>query len=88
MIPDVAKVCALLSVRQTGVPLLSRLLQMPRERVVHIVDMLHLNGHLENAQDDEIKAISDSESMIDVGRSIENSLGSPIIGRLWSRLIR
>ncbi|MGS5089964.1 hypothetical protein ACVC7V_26070 [Hydrogenophaga sp. A37] len=46
LIPDVIRVCALLAVRPTGAPLIHRLLDMPRERAQHVVDMLHLHGHL------------------------------------------
>ncbi len=44
--PDVIRICALLAVRPTGAPLIHRLLDMPRERAQHVVDMLYLHGHL------------------------------------------
>ncbi|MDG5974301.1 hypothetical protein H010_03502 [Hydrogenophaga taeniospiralis CCUG 15921] len=44
--PDVIRICALLAIRPTGAPLIHRLLDMPRERAQHVVDMLYLHGHL------------------------------------------
>lgn len=46
LVPDVIRICALLAIRPTGAPLIHRLVDMPRERVQHVVDMLHLHGHL------------------------------------------
>lgn len=46
LLPDVLRICALLAFRPTGAPLIHRLVGIPRERALHIVDMLHLHGHL------------------------------------------
>lgn len=46
LIPDVVRICALLAFRPTGAPLIHRLLNIPRERAQHVVDMLHLHGNL------------------------------------------
>lgn len=46
LVPDVIRICALLAIRPTGAPLIHRLVDIPRERVQHVVDMLHLYGHL------------------------------------------
>lgn len=46
LLPDVIRICALLAFRPTGAPLIHRLLGIPRERALHIVDMLYLHGNL------------------------------------------
>jgi hypothetical protein len=46
IVPDVIRICALLAVRPTGAPLIHRLVDIPRERTQHIVDMLYLHGNL------------------------------------------
>lgn len=87
MIPDVAKVCALLAVRPTGAPLISRLLGISRESVTHIVDMLHLHGHLQNA-------VMPGKSGLRTEGALEfetpelptQPVTRSIIGRLWQRL--
>lgn len=46
LIPDTARVCALLAVRPTGFPLVHVLLSLPREQVAGIIGMLQDLGHL------------------------------------------
>lgn len=46
MVPDIVRICALLAIRPTGGPLIHQLLGLPRERVDHVVDLLHAEGHL------------------------------------------
>lgn len=87
MIPEVAKVCALLAVRPTGAPLIPRLLDMPRESVTHIVEMLHLHGHLQGslAPSQDAPAEEKEESTATHQKPNESASRS-IIGRLWKRL--
>ena len=82
MVLDVARVCALLAVRPTGVPLIPRLVGLSKERVSHIVEMLHMHGHLresptEQAQPAQTPAVQAAETP---------GHGGSILARLWSRL--
>lgn len=47
VVPDLARICALLAVRPTAVSLIPRLLSLPKERVSHMVEILHVQGHLQ-----------------------------------------
>ena len=42
LIPDVARICALLAIRPTTAMFLPVLVGIPRERAEHIVEMLHV----------------------------------------------
>lgn len=92
MVVDVARVCALLAIRPTGTPLIHRLLGLTRERVVHIVDMLELNGHL--VSNDPVFTAKASlstgdtkDSLVAAESAVEiSSYGGSVLARLWKRL--
>lgn len=46
LVPDIVRICALLAIRPTGAPLIHQLLGLPRERVDMVIDVLHVEGHL------------------------------------------
>ena len=46
LVPDIVRICALLAIRPTGAPLIHQLLSLPRERVEMVIDVLHVEGHL------------------------------------------
>lgn len=56
LLPDVLRICALLAFRPTGAPLIHRLVDIPRERALHIVDMLYLHGNLGDGAASSLKA--------------------------------
>lgn len=60
--PDVIRICALLAVRPTGAPLIHRLLDMPRERAQHVVDMLYLHGHLSDGAPASTREIAEPKA--------------------------
>jgi len=91
LVPDVARVCALLAIRPTGVPLLPVLLGMSRERANFIVETLYGEGYLDadDASDDHegataLAASQKSELQIE---SQNSSASSGFLGRLWQRLV-
>ncbi len=57
----------MLSIRPTGATLIPRLLNIPRDRVNHIIEMLHMHGHLDGTQvvsgDDAVMAIASLAEM-------------------------
>lgn len=46
LVSDIVRICALLAIRPTGAPLIHQLLRLPRERVEMVIDVLHVEGHL------------------------------------------
>nr|WP_296018055.1 hypothetical protein [uncultured Acidovorax sp.] len=46
LVPDIVRICALLAMRPTGAPLIHQLLGLPRARVEMVIDVLHVEGHL------------------------------------------
>lgn len=80
---DIARVCALLAVRPTGTPLISKLLNMPRERVAQIVQILHAQGHLDGSHSFQRNNIENPQAH-EIA-STENQPNS-LLSRLWQRL--
>ncbi|GAA6142562.1 hypothetical protein [Hydrogenophaga sp. 5NK40-0174] len=102
LVPDVARVCALLAIRPTGATLIPRLLNIPRERVNHIIELLYLHGHL---ADGAPRTREEMEKASAALAEIANTNPQPLmelpdgfdahetaqparslIGRLWGRL--
>ncbi len=85
LVLDTARVCALLAIRPTGAPLISTLLALPRERVAYIVEVLHLQGHLD---EDWCDAEDERQSEFDaISSGVLPSTSSTLLGRLWKRLL-
>lgn len=88
--PDIARVCALLAVRPTGVPLVHLLLALPREHVCSIIGMLHELGHLTSAAHVSTKAAVSPQRPDELAP--QNLTPPPVpapatlVQRLWRRL--
>ena len=83
LIPDVARICALLAIRPTSAMLIPVLVGVTRERAEHIVEMLHVQGHLD--QDAGI-AFKTSTALESVPPPQEPNPTNKLLGRLWERL--
>ncbi|GAA6142565.1 hypothetical protein [Hydrogenophaga sp. 5NK40-0174] len=89
LVPDVARVCALLAVRTTSTQLIPRLLDMPRQRVAHIVEMLHMHGHLQDGGSDSATAAIDAMDTLPLQNNTSDEAPpaqASLMTRLWSRL--
>ena len=86
LVLDAARVCALLAVRPTGAPLITRLLDIPRERVTPIVELLHRDGHLNGASVDARQAERDDREVIGPTGDTAPARALTLLGRLWQRL--
>ncbi|GAB4088401.1 hypothetical protein [Hydrogenophaga soli] len=88
--PDIARVCALLAVRPTGVPLVHLLLGLPRDHVSGIVGMLHELGHLTSAAHVSTKtSVSPQRPDELVSPNLARDTLPPpstLVQRLWRRL--
>ena len=83
LIPDVARICALLAIRPTSAMFLPVLVGIPRERAEHIVEMLHVQGHLDPAAGITSNMASALES---VPAPQAPNPTNKLLGRLWERL--
>ena len=86
LVLDVARVCALLAVRPTGAPLIARLLDLPRERVAHIVELLHLHGHLDGSAMDVRPVEKEEQATLDLIADPTPTKSPTLLGRLWQKL--
>ena len=86
LVLDAARVCALLAVRPTGAPLIARLLDLPRERVAHIVELLHLHGHLDGTAMDVRPAEKEEQATLDLMADTASAKSPTLLGRLWQKL--
>ena len=88
LVLDAARVCALLAVRPTGAPLIARLLDLPRERVAHIVELLHLYGHLDGSAMDVRPVEKEEQATLDLIADPTPTKSPTLLGRLWQKLSR
>ena len=86
LVLDAARVCALLAVRPTGAPLIARLLDLPRERVAHIVELLHLYGHLDGSAMDVRPVEKEEQATLDLIADPTPTKSPTLLGRLWQKL--
>ena len=86
LVLDVARVCALLAVRPTGAPLIARLLDLPRERVAHIVELLHLHGHLDGTAMAVRPAETEEQATLDLMADTASAKSPTLLGGLWQKL--
>ena len=86
LVLDAARVCALLAVRPTSAPLIARLLDLPRERVAHIVELLHLHGHLDGSAMDVRPAEKEEQETLDLIADPTPTKSPTLLGRLWQKL--
>lgn len=87
MVLDTARVCALLAIRPTGAPLIARLLDLPKERVSQIVELLHFHGHLEDAPAPQCAATQvDEVDSPAIAVETATQKTSSLLGRLWRKL--
>ena len=86
LVLDAARVCALLAVRPTSAPLIARLLDLPRERVAHIVELLHLYGHLDGSAMDVRPVEKEEQATLDLIADPTPTKSPTLLGRLWQKL--
>ena len=86
LVLDAARVCALLAVRPTSAPLIARLLDLPRERVAHIVELLHLYGHLDGSAMDVRPVEKEEQATLDLIADPTPTKSPTLLGRLWRKL--
>ncbi len=86
LVLDAARVCALLAVRPTSAPLIARLLDLPRERVAHIVEFLHLYGHLDGSAMDVRPVEKEEQATLDLIADPTPTKSPTLLGRLWQKL--
>ena len=86
LVLDASRVCALLAVRPTGAPLIARLLDLPRERVAHIVELLHLYGHLDGSAMDVRPVEKEEQATLDLIADPTPTKSPTLLGRLWQKL--
>ena len=86
LVLDAARVCALLAVRPTGTPLIARLLDLPRERVAHIVELLHLYGHLDGSAMNVRPVEKEEQATLDLIADPTPTKSPTLLGRLWQKL--
>ena len=86
LVLDAARVCALLAVRPTGAPLIARLLDLPRERVAHIVELLHLYGHLDGSAMNVRPVEKEEQATLDLIADPTPTKSPTLLGRLWQKL--
>lgn len=88
--PDIARVCALLAVRPTGVPLVHLLLALPRDHVCSIIGMLHELGHLSSATQVNPNATLTAQRPDELNPTdlVGDAVSPPstLVQRLWRRL--
>ena len=82
LVLDASRVCALLAVRPTGAPLIARLLDLPRERVAHIVELLHLYGHLDGSAMDVRPVEKEEQATLDLIADPTPTKSPTLLGRL------
>lgn len=86
LVLDAARVCALLAVRPTSAPLIARLLDLPRERVAHVVELLHLYGHLDGSAMDVRPVEKEEQATLDLIADPTPTKSPTLLGRLWQKL--
>ncbi len=86
LVLDAARVCALLAVRPTSAPLIARLLDLPRERVAHIVELLHLYGHLDGSAMNVRPVEKEEQATLDLIADPTPTKSPTLLGRLWQKL--
>ena len=86
LVLDAPRVCALLAVRPTSAPLIARLLDLPRERVAHIVELLHLYGHLDGSAMDVRPVEKEEQATLDLIADPTPTKSPTLLGRLWQKL--
>lgn len=82
---DLARVCALLSMRATAGVIIARILDLPKERVQQVLVQLHAQGCLNLQAQPAATAAAQPEA----GSAANDSVVPPensFIGKIWQRL--
>lgn len=83
MVFDAARLCALLSIRPSGAPLLSILLGLPLSRIHELAQAMGLSGIEEVAPPTPERALPTDVDDPDTARATQ---ATSLLGRLWNRL--
>lgn len=81
LVPDTARVCALLARRPTTVYLIARILALPRESVEPVIWMLWTRGALQVCGERHAMSAANDEAAMEVP-----SPSSTLWSRLWLKL--
>lgn len=81
MVLDAARLCALLSIRPSGAPLLSILLNLPLSRVHELIQVLGLAGTAEESPSAPLQP-----PVAERQEPPQATEATSLLGRLWNRL--
>lgn len=84
---EVAQICALLAIRPTATNRIPQLLDLPMERVSHIIETLYIEGHLGEGHNAMDSGFPTSEAPSSNLPAMDAAQDSPrLLTRLWQRL--